>query len=105
MMKIKVTTRAPAVLQSNRNKIYNGQDRDKVSAIHKHTLTHTYHIGAFGLVGICATGVEVCTVVALKEANVIETLGLQRGEERRGEERRWDKRRGEEKWKPVERRG
>ena len=53
-----------------------------------HTQTHTYHIGAFGLVGICATGIEVCAVVALKESDVVETLGLQRGEERRREKRR-----------------
>lgn len=37
---------------------------------------HTHHIGAFGLEGISATGIEVRVVVALQEADVVEALSL-----------------------------
>lgn len=39
---------------------------------------HTHHVGAFGLEGVGAAGVEVRVVVALQEADVVEALGLRR---------------------------
>lgn len=39
---------------------------------------HTHNIGAFGLEGVRAACVQVCVVVALQEANVVEALSLQR---------------------------
>lgn len=41
-----------------------------------YTHTHTDHVGAFGLEGVGAAGVEVCVVVALQETDVVEALGL-----------------------------
>lgn len=41
----------------------------------------TYHIGAFGLEGVGAAGVEVRVVVALQEADVVEAFGLWQREE------------------------
>lgn len=40
----------------------------------------TYHIGAFGLEGVGAAGVEMRVVVALQEADVVEAFGLWRRE-------------------------
>lgn len=41
---------------------------------------HTYYIGAFGLEGVGAAGVEVRVVVALQETDVVEAFGLRRRE-------------------------
>lgn len=39
-------------------------------------MTHHKYIGAFGLEGVGAAGVEVCVVVALQESDVVEAFGL-----------------------------
>lgn len=45
----------------------------------KHTQAPTHHEGAFGLEGVGAARVEVCVVVGLQEADVVEALGLRAG--------------------------
>lgn len=37
---------------------------------------HTHNVGALGLEGVGAAGVEVRAVVALQEAHVVEAIGL-----------------------------
>lgn len=41
-----------------------------------HIHVYSYHVGAFGLEGVGAAGVEVCMVIALQETDVVEALGL-----------------------------